>query len=192
LASSEIYSVSDAGRLWQGEIVSDIVEYRILAPDGVSDDLNVEPVTHPVAIVLSQDCDLEWDYRARRADAEDAKQIPNVLFCEVIDAETFRGRRDIKSDIWRRIKNNSDERYAFLESIPVDQDALGMGLPDLGVDFKRYFALPTPEVYSQIESGTASKRSRLRSPYLEHFCSRFFRFQARVALPREHGQAQTP
>jgi len=195
LVSSEIYSISDAGRLRQGEILSGIVEYRVRpaeSGDSKRPDVEVEAVTHPFVIVLSQDCDLEWDYRTRRDPMLQSKEIPNVLFCEVIEAEKLRGRPDIQSDIWRRIKRNSDERYAFLENVPAEQDLRGQGIPDLGIDFKRYFAIPTPEVYVQIERALANKRARLLPPYVEHFCSRFFAFQARVALPREHGQQAAP
>ena len=138
--------------------------------------------------MLSQDCDLESDYRARQSKPSDHKQIPNVLFCEVIEAEDLRGREGINSEIWRRLKKNTDERYAFLENVSAHHDACGEGTPDLGVDFKRYFAIPTSEVYSQIMRGLAKKRARLLPPYVEHLCTRFFGFQARVALPREHGQ----
>ena len=39
----------------------------------------------------------------------------------------------------RQHKRNADERYHFFEAIPKKLDALGEGLPELGLDLKRYF-----------------------------------------------------
>jgi hypothetical protein len=61
----------------------------------------------------------------------------------------------------------------------------------MGIDFKRYFTIPTREVCSQVERGSAKNRAHLLSPYMEHLCSRFSGFQARLALPREHGSDQS-
>jgi hypothetical protein len=40
------------------------------------------------------------------------------------------------------------------------------------MDFKRYFSLPTEEVYYRIDS-EAKRRCRLVSPYAEHLSTRF-------------------
>ena len=92
----------------------------------------------------------------------------------------------MNSTIWDRVKKNKDERYHFLEKIPANCDACGEGLPELGVDFKCYFTLPTEEVYRRVELNKARRRSVIRSPYLEHLSSRFAFFLSRVALPQEH------
>ena len=55
--------------------------------------------------------------------------------------------------------------------------AIGEGMPELGIDFKRYFTIPTDEVYFRIRA-EAQRRSRLRSPYLEHLSNRFYSFQS--------------
>lgn len=187
MGSSEIYEVSDGGPLRQCDILSGIVQYNPLASKN-REPVRFNQVTHPFAIVLSQDCDLDWDYRARCNESPQHKRIPNVLFCEAIEAEKLRGREDINSHIWRRITQNIDERYGFLEQVAAEHDACGEGIPELGIDFKRYFTLATPEIYSQVDHGVAKRRARLLSPYLEHLASRFMAFQARVALPRSHRQ----
>jgi len=56
--------------------------------------------------------------------------------------------------------------------------------PELGIDFKRYFTLPTAEVYYQIQR-QAARRCCLRSPYLEHLSTRFHAYQQRLALPED-------
>ena len=65
------------------------------------------------------------------------------------------------------------------------EDALRQGLPELGVDFKRFFTIPTDELYVPITSG-AQRRCHLNSPYLEHLTTQFSGFLSRVALPKPH------
>lgn len=126
------------------------------------------------------------DFKPRNeGNLESDKIIPSVLFCEVITAEQLRGRADMKSNIWQRIRQNKDERYQFLEKVLSKDDLLGEGLPELGIDFKRYFTIPTDEVYFRLKTD-AKRRCRLVSPYLEHLSSRFYYFQNRIALPADH------
>jgi hypothetical protein len=190
VAEVEIYAPSDEGPLRQGEILTDLVQIQLK-----TDELNRYPLDeneehpllrcdHRIAIVATQDCDLDWDYKDRR-NGSGPKLIPNVLFCEVVSAGQLRSRQDIKSDIWRRIRTNKNERYQFLEKVAPQQDALGEGLPEMALDFKRCFSMPTGEVYLQVGC-QAKRRCRLVSPYLEHLSHRLFSFHARVALPAEH------
>jgi hypothetical protein len=150
------------------------------------EEISLDSETQPIAIVVSQDCDLEWDFRERQKAAPVLhKLLPSILFSEVMVADELRGRNRIDSDLWRRVRDNKDERYHFLRAVQREADAMADGLPDLAVDFKRYFTIPTEEVYAQLR-GDARRRTRLLSPYLEHFCSRFTYFQQRVALPEDH------
>lgn len=151
----------------------------------------VDTKTHPYALIVSQDCDLDWDFKARRGETSEDKLVPNILFCEVTTAAGLRGRSGINSDIWKRIKDNKDERYHFLQQIKPDEDALVEGLPELGIDFKRFFAVSTEAVYYQLTGGM-KRRCRLLSPYLEHFSTRFCYYQFRVALPADHFSEPVP
>jgi hypothetical protein len=136
------------GPLRQGEIVSGLVQAHL---DSTSIRSRGGPIvilrTHPFAIVISQDCDLDWDFKARRGQAKPERLLPNILFCEVISAETLRSRSDVNSSVWNGIKINKDERYQFLQRVEPACDALKQGLPELGIDFKRYFTIPADEVY---------------------------------------------
>lgn len=140
----------------------------------------------PFAIVISQDCDLMWDHEERQKPQPNIyKLLPNILLCEVLAATDLRGRNRLDSDIWKRVVQNKDERYHFLRSVDALEDLVGQGLPDLAIDFKRYFTVPTDEVYAQLALD-ARRRTRLVSPYLEHLCDRFAYFRQRVALPEDH------
>jgi hypothetical protein len=179
----------------QGEILTGLTQIKLDPISFNSDKSKIVSVEHPFAIVVSQDCDLDWDGRARLGQGSSQKLIPSILFCEIVTAkelldsilELDNAPNDKKSRTWSRAKINKDERYHFFEAISADDDLIKEGLPELGADFKRYFSIPTDEVYLRIESDlNLKRRCTLRSPYLEHFALRFFAFQSRIALPEEH------
>jgi hypothetical protein len=147
-------------------------------------------------LVLTQDCDLEQDHRVRGEKQPSDKLLPAILFCEVSTAEELYGIiRQTNKKLWDRIKINKDERYHFLQKVDPACDRLQQGLPELAIDFKRCFTLPTEEVHRWIEIGEAQRRCVMVSPYLEHLASRFAFFLSRIALPEDHfsepGQATT-
>jgi hypothetical protein len=185
-----IYAKSTAGAecsLAQGEFISNLVQAHIELSTLGTTSLRIADKTHPYGVILSQGCELEQDYYARQELSELAtdKLIPTVLFCEVITAAELRSKIK-KSEFWNRIQKNNDERYHFFQAIGVTFDVEGEGLPELGVDFKRFFSIPTDEVYHRIRLGEAKRRCCLQSPYLEHFCRRFANFLSRIALPAPH------
>ena len=115
------------------------------------------------------------------------KMIPNVLLCEIDEAAGIRnGYGAIStSETWKRIEQNKEERFQFLQKIPPEADRLKEGLPEMAIDFKRYFTIPTEEVYLRFRL-EAQRRCRLASPYLEHLALRFGYYQMRVGLPADH------
>jgi len=189
-APSRIYLASPTGKpmcLRQGEILTNVVRIKLdLATLGTSK-LDVVTFVHPYAMIVTQDCDLEQDFNVRfREPKVSDKLLPSILFCELATAVELRGTTGITSDIWRRISQNKDERYHFLQAVEAGSDAQQSGLPELGIDFKRVFTLPTDELYLRIELGEAKRRSVLQSPYLEHLSERLAHFNSRVALPEDH------
>ena len=156
------------GSLRQGEIVTNLIQLKPNVPSLSTEEPEIIPIVHPYAIIVTQDCDLVQDFKPRsEGSLESDKIIPSILFCEVATAEQLKGRADIKSDIWKRIRQNKDDRYQFIEKVFSEDDLLGEGLPELGIDFKRYFTIPTDEIYFRIKAD-AKRRCRLVSPYLEH------------------------
>ena len=186
--------------LRQGEILSNLIELRVdinsITSKCTKSEYRAHPIEHDYVIVLSQDCDLEQDYNYRTLDRGKAKdELPSILFCEVMNEEEFVGD-DAYANILQRsttrnnIEQNNDFRFHRVQKIPKDLDARGIGLPELVMAFKRYFTVPTEEVYHRISLGHVLRRSRLRSPYLEHFCGRFHYFNNRIALPEEYESLQ--
>lgn len=199
--AKKIYEiVPDDSPLRQGEILTNVTQI-IIDLKSISDELkSVTPIIHPIAIVVSQDCDLDWDFKAKLTVNQENKNfnnkdLPNILICMAITAQELRDRdkdlpkdvtKEINSTSWNEIKKNKHERYYFLQQILKSEDKLRLGLPELGIDFKRYFTVPSPEIYERIKLGEIQRRSKLKTPYLEHFASRFYYFQSRIALPSEH------
>ncbi len=186
-------SITDTA-LRQGEILSNLHQYAITTESIITGgDATFTKITHPLAIILSQECDLDQEFRARTqiayADGSPAPnpqvQIPNILFCELFRIDEFRSRPGINSPIFSQIKTNSHERYQYLHEITSDLDAAGEGLPYLVIDFRRYFTLTIAEAYTGIGKHI-TRRCQLTTPYAEHLSARFTRFMGRVALPKDH------
>ena len=174
------------GRLWQGEIVSNLPQARIDLDSLASPHTAVmREKIHPFAVILTQDCDLESEFR-KRVENPAITSLPNILFCEAITVSELRKNTPKGKDFWKTIIQNKNERYHCLEAIPADTDAANDGTDHLGIDFKRYFTLPTGEIYERLKSEGVARRARLNSEYAQHLVSRFYYFQQRVALPDDH------
>lgn len=189
--SARVYTASRSdGPLRQGEVLTDL-EIKKLDVGSIqagTEDLLVA-VTYPYVIVASQDCDLDQDYRIRCNESGTLPTLPCVLLYEMFTAANLKsGRSDLNQGSlpWTNARQNKTERYHFLEAVPADRDAVGEGLPELALDFKRYLTVPTDELYARITRGILRRRCRLSSPFLEHWSFRHAAFQCRVALPRPH------
>jgi hypothetical protein len=151
-------------------------------------DVEVEERVHPLSIILTQDCDLIWDHHARTAapeqrDRQANKLLPNVLFCELESADDLRGNQAIAGDIWKRIRQNQDERYHHLGACSAELDLGGVGFPPLAIDFKRVFAVPPEELYYRLSVGQVRRRWALAGAFLQDLSNRFGYYHLRVALP---------
>jgi len=179
-AKSSIYTKDGLkGELRQGEVISGLLQYIY---DQSKNDVDARE--HPYAVVLTQDCDLLWDYELRQKG--DSGKLSSVLLYEADIAEEVRKDHDIKSDLWRRIIKNNDERWHLLEKSSQQCDAVGHGIGSLIIDFKQFFTLTPDDIYRQVAAGTARRRCRLEVPYREHLqCRAAFYFQ-RVTLPFPH------
>lgn len=185
-------------RLWQGEVLEDVPQTKVapdflsatspeIAQSGTNPSIQIEFEEHPLVIVLSQDCDLEQDYKKRNAQKF---LLHNVLLADVFQAkilqEKLHAEEGTGSNEWRKIKENHTPRFQFLNSVPSDQDASGEGLPALAIDFRRYFTIRTDELYERLKLLLTSTRCRLQTPYAEHLVHRFHSYHSRVPLPKEH------
>ena len=188
-------SSEEAVALRQGEILSNITHSGVTVSPDNTNSLRFRKITHAHALIVTPDCDLEWDYQARQNDASQLKLMPNVLLCILrtaseqakrikSDKTTF--KRFENSSTWKRITQNKEERYHFLEKFDAVADLQNRGIPfSLCIDFKEFFTVPTEDLYESISSGETLRRCRLVSPYREHFNNRFAYFLSRIGLPED-------
>ncbi len=168
----------------QGEIIKDLLELQLQIPAENTIDLNqplkFDRVDHPYSIVVSQDCALEWDYKARQGEAPEGKLLTHVLFCGLFSEDEIRGR-NLTNELFRRVQRNQDERYHHLLAAPIS--GTEESIPELFADFKTTFSLPVEFVYWLISTARVDRRGSLPSPYLQDFMHRPYSFLGRVATP---------
>ena len=143
---------------------------------------------HPLTIVLSPDCDLEWDYSARGEDANPGtKLISHVLLCDLEDTGALRPvtrssplNRINSSDHLKWVKGNRDERFHYIQPSSTD---LGSPLQEFYIDFKRLFAVQTDYLIKLSEEGQVERMGILKPPWIQHLSHRFTFFLGRIGLP---------
>lgn len=187
-----IYQASDSNSpLRQGEILTGVIQYnpdsKMLEESQQSGNLTFIPISHPYAIVITQDCDLDWDYKARHDNSmSSAKLLNSITLCEIAKASEIRDKDGVNRKEWELVSSHRHERYYFFEKILPEFELQEEGLPELTADFKRVFCLDSDTLYRSIEVGFVKRRSILVSPYLEHFSGRYHNFQSRIALPFQY------
>ncbi|MGB3519189.1 MAG: hypothetical protein WBA43_22240 [Elainellaceae cyanobacterium] len=184
-----IYQASDKNSsLRQGEILTGVVQYNPIINEIPSEfqELSFTPIIHPYTIVITQDCDLDWDYKARGNDNKSAKLLNSIILCEIDTAESIRNTDGINRKEWELVAAHRHERFYFFEKISPKCELEKEGLPELTADFKKVFGIASETLYRQIELGMVKRRVLLTSPYLEHFSKRYHSFHGRVALPCQY------
>jgi hypothetical protein len=181
---SPVYTSGGIGReLRQGEIITNVAQYTYDPVTGRARELY-----HAYVLVAAQDCDLLQDYDDHNKGGQ--AYLNEILIYEVEGADEFRVARSVASKDWRLITQNRDDRYHYLEEAPSDLDLVGIGLPSLIIDFKRYFSISPKELYRQADlAHGARRRCRLEAPYREHLQTRAAFYLQRVMLPLSHGKA---
>lgn len=186
-----------AGALRQGEILGDIWIHRPLYPpventEGSS--FEVHSDYHSLMVVMSPDCDLEQDFFVRFPDPHAQEQyqpviedesppaiIPHVLLGDLYEESEIKSRIP-GSDVWRRIRQNQDERYHCLPAASID-NPLQSELPALYLDFKKSLSLPTRNLYDGLRVKKVQRIALIPPIYVHQLIHRFYGFLSRVGLP---------
>ena len=185
-------SSPQSGALRQGELLGGVIEFKVKVSelssrDDLFSDVYTPPsvrVNHPLVIVLSPDCDLEWDYQARTDPNEPRHKIlDHVLLCDLYSTSEIRDAKDIKSKDRDRIKSHQNIRYHRLDAEDLDRALPNPSLPELYLDFKNPFALSVEYVMYLIDKDIAKRRGILPSDILHHMIQRYSSFNGRVSLP---------
>jgi hypothetical protein len=117
-------------------------------------------------IVITQSCDLE------------NKKAALVTFCRIFTVSKFEEINPVfAGKKWNEVRKGKVEGLHLLGSCADPSDTRSA----LVVDFRQIHSLPIAYVTHHAQS--LGDRSRLKSPYLEHFSQGFARFFMRVGLP---------
>src|SRR5688572_12929575 len=161
---------------WEQVIDSDLrqgdflpgINIPFFAPDyGTEDKSYSVPVKECDVIIITQSCDLANG------------KVNLVATCPVFllkDFETANPHFRNKGE-WERVRMGRIEGLHLLGSFVRPEDSRDSRV----VSFREIYSMP-PQ-YLKRHAGQLSKRSRLKSPYLEHYSQAFARFFMRVGLP---------
>lgn len=178
------YCKHDGSRLCQGDIFRDWeYDYRVyIEADGK---LAVDTIALPYMVVLSQDCDLEGDFKNRQnPEGKHDKFLHSILVCPAYLGEQLkRGEHLSESGLtmeriggkkWDDIEINTNPRYHFLKG------NLEFQIPNLAIDFKHYFTVPRDKIYDNLKNHYLATVNEL---FRELLSQRFAYYLSRVGLP---------
>ena len=149
----------------------------------------VSRIVFPLVVVLTQDCDLQWDYQARwssRRPKDDDKKLISVLVAPLYNADhVFMGEhlseigmtmRTIsrKKTPGQNLERNETPRYHYLAFDP------SAAIPSSVIDFKHYFSVNVNYLKKHRRENFVC---RLPPLYREDVSKRFAEFLSRIALP---------
>jgi hypothetical protein len=186
------YIQHDGSRVCQGDIFRDWkYDYRIYSDEKGT--LSIEKIDLPYMIVLSQDCDLEGDFKNRNnpdfknddiLEVKHDKFLHSILVCPAYLSEQLKQGTHLQrlgftmeiigTNKWNDIKNNTNPRYHFLMS------HLKFQIPDLAIDFKHYFTIPRDKLYETAKNHYIASVNEL---FRESLSQRFAYYLSRVGLP---------
>jgi hypothetical protein len=173
-------------RICQGDIFRDI-EFIEYASERMGI-INISTIIFPLVIVLTQDCDLEQDYKFRysrsKQDTQD-KWLISVLVAPLYNAEhVFNGehlselsmdmQKILKKEEKEKIKTNQVARYHYLEF------SEEIHITNSIIDFKHYFSVNS--IYLRKVKSNNFIRS-VKPLYRESISQRFSFFLSRIGLP---------
>ena len=180
----------------QCEILRNVVEHRALTPAATESEdvtVTVQPLAHPWLVVMTYDCDLLHDHDMRSSIALEEKQqedwernfrriCPHILFCEAYEESEIKALYELTNNrSIKRIKDNQVERLHVLPD-PSTEDAIA-SVPQLFLDFKKSFSLPTQSVYDGLSEFGLQRVAVLSGDHRFDLMHRFYSFLSRVGIP---------
>jgi len=173
-------------RIRQGDIFRDIEYVEDIVEE--SGYLTVSTLEFPYIVVLSQDCDLESDYRARQADKEGTDAfVESILVCPAYNEDLFVAGEHLvevglgvmevwtlKKSPWKFVKQNRHPRYHYLPGDP------GIGTNNMVVDFKHFYTISRDTLYRDYERCFVGSIKQL---YREQLSHRFAFYLSRIGVP---------
>lgn len=174
-------------QIHQGDVIKDLDFIQKIEPIDLYN-FKITFIEFPLVIVLTQECDLELDYRARKGLINEYPQdniLMSIIVSPVYNAEqVFVGKhleeidnrqmQTIFGNLKDRIKASEVARYYFLNFHPNEN------MNDLIIDFKHYFSL-NAEALEKIKSNNFA--FSIPELYREDISLKFADYLARIGLP---------
>ena len=163
-------------RLCQGDILRDL-SFSI---EDLKYGSNQKKIHLNFAVVLSQECDIKWDFDARESGGNNDKFLPVILVCPAYLASPFCNGEHIRDwkmqnhDINVLKKNDKLKRYHYLHP------DIDFSIPELVIDFKHFFTLPRELLYKYRSTSYVATISEL---FREELSQRFSNYLSRIGLP---------
>ena len=175
-------------RLQQGDILSDVTYIEYVEEE--NGEITVSEIVFPLVMVLTQDCDLTWDYDSRNKEVHNNhdKYLFSVIVVPVYNYEHFikgehlsdlgQKMHQISSNVTKtdnkNLKNNENPRYHYLE---FDND---VPIVNSVIDFKHYFTVNVEKLRIHKEGHFICSVSEL---FRERISQRFANYLSRIGLP---------
>ena len=186
-SSNAAYIASSARtELRQAELLTNLYYYVTTTNREDATKRDTLAVSVGFSFLLTPDCDLLQDYKARKRG--EPSRLDNALLFEAESEDAAKARSGFGTKEWKKVKTNEIERFYFLDPLAAEFDAMGTGIAHaLVIDFRRYYTLPPIEIERQCEhqraEDVASRRCYLSDLWREHLQRRAMSYMQRVALP---------
>lgn len=174
-------------RVCQGDIFRDVPFIEWAAEkSGV---IEISEIIFPLCVVLTQDCDLNQDYRvrwARKSTRDEDKKLFSVIVAPLYNIEHFYKGEHLsalnmkmaeinkKRTPGTNLRNNESPRYHYLD-FPDE-----IRIVNSVVDFKHYFTVNVEFLKKHMRSKFVC---RLAPLFREDLSNRFAAFLSRIGLP---------
>ncbi len=180
------YKISDC--LLQGDVLKEVPYLEYCNED--NGQIEISQIIFPLVLVISQSCDLTWDYENRHKD--NASNQDKVLFSAIVvplyNYEHFimgehlselgrhmqKFNKDKKKTDNRNLRQNTNPRYHYLEF----EDKYSI-VPSV-IDFKHYFSVNIEQL-EQLRS--TNYICTVEELFRERISQRFAEYLSRIGLP---------
>lgn len=178
-------------QIHQGDVIRNFSYIQKIEPlDLDKNKFKINMIEFPLVIVLTQECDLELDYKARKGlimgyPYPQDMMLMSALVSPIYNAEQVfignhleeidnRQMQTIHSGIEERIRISEVPRYYLLNFHPDENTN------DLIIDFKHYFSV---DVGTLEELKANNFQFSILEPYREDISLKFANYLARIGLP---------
>ncbi len=182
-----ITRIDNTESLHQGDILSNVEYIESVIEDNGK--IKISKICFPLVIVLTQECDLTWDYEARMDERKNEdKYLLSVIVAPLYNYEHFiDGKhleelgqnmtpisRNVNKTPNKNLRHNETPRYHYLE--------FGEDIPIVNsvIDFKHYF---TVNVEKLREHKKDSYVCTVGDLFRERISQRFANYLSRIGLP---------